>query len=196
MAQPRMLPFMKIALHCTRHRRKEFSMSHDGYSTTAQMRTHKRTTTLRHFTWQPRMDTWNFVDVNAATKDDRTPLHKASEGGHADVARLLIQHGADANTHLQMLLILASSSESVETVQLLVGLGADVNAQDVGRSTPLNVASSKGNAETVQLLIKLGADVNAQDRSHSTPLHLASSRTWSNAEILQLLIERGADVNV
>ncbi len=133
------------------------------------------------------------VDVNAATRDDRTPLHEASEGGHVDIVRLLIQHGADANTHLQMLLLLASSSRSVETVQLFIELGADVKAQDGGHSTPLHVASSKGNAETVQLLIKLGADVNAQDRSQSMPLHLASSS--GNAEILQLLIGHGADVN-
>ncbi|KAI9455153.1 hypothetical protein BJY52DRAFT_1172356, partial [Lactarius psammicola] len=100
------------------------------------------------------------VDVNAATRDNRTPLYSASEGGHVDIVRLLIQHGADANTHLQRLLVLASSSESVETVQLLIELGADVNAQDVGYSTSLHVAASEGNAETVQLLIKLGADVN------------------------------------
>ena len=37
-------------------------------------------------------------DVNARRFDnDRTPLHAASRGGHADVAQLLLEYGADAN---------------------------------------------------------------------------------------------------
>ena len=133
------------------------------------------------------------VDVNAATKDNRTPLHEASKAGHIDIVRLLIRFRADTNTHIQKLLILASSSGSVETAQLFIRLGADVNFQDEGHSTPLHLASSNGDAETVRLLVQLGADVNAQDGNHSRPLHLASSS--SNAEILRLLIKRGADIH-
>ena len=133
------------------------------------------------------------ADVNAATRDNRTPLHEASKAGHIDIVRLLIQHRADTNTHLQRLLILASSSGSVETAQLFIQLGADVNFQDGDHSTPLHLASSNGNTETVRLLVQLGADVNSDDGNHSRPLHLASSS--SNAEISQLLIKRGADIH-
>lgn len=35
------------------------------------------------------------ADVTAKTRDGSTPLHFASRGGHKDVARILLQSGAD-----------------------------------------------------------------------------------------------------
>ena len=121
------------------------------------------------------------ADVNAATIDNRTPLDEASLGGHVDIVRLLIQHGEGANRDLQRLLILASSSSSVETVQLFIELGADVNTQDWSPLLPLHLASSRGNSKIVQLLIKHGADVNARDESHKTPLHSTLSLVSAKA---------------
>ena len=63
---------------------------------------------------------------------------------------------------------------------LLIDHGANVNAQDDTKSTPLHLASSMGSIETVQLLIEHGADVTARDVRHMTPLHLASS--WVRAQ--------------
>ena len=142
------------------------------------------------------------VDVHAPARtvapEDHTPLHKASKGGHLDVLRLLIQHGADAKTHIQSLLLLASSSGSVETVRLFIELGADVNVvrevhlRDL--STPLHQASSSGSVEIVRLLIEHGADVHGHERVYKTPLHLASLA--GNTEVMRLLIKYGADVNL
>ncbi|KAI9436836.1 ankyrin repeat-containing domain protein [Lactarius indigo] len=138
------------------------------------------------------------VDVRVATtRVNHTPLHEASRGGHVDVVRLLIQYGADANTDLQKLFRLASSSGSAETVLFFMKLGGDVHARDRSDSTPLHLASSSSssNVAVMQTLIDHGADVDARDRSHSTTLHLASSSSSSSVGVVQTLIDRGADVN-
>lgn len=116
--------------------------------------------------------TKTYVTVNI---NSRTPLHEAAEHGHVDIVRLLIQHGADANTHLQGLLNLASTSGSFETVLLFIELGADVDVPDGSDSTALHLSSFRGNINIVELLIERGVDVNARDRSNQTPLHTALS---------------------
>jgi len=45
--------------------------------------------------------------------------------------------------------------------QVLIEHGADVNAQDDNKSTPLHLASSGGHVELAQVLIEHGANVNA-----------------------------------
>ena len=80
----------------------------------------------------------------------------------------------------------------VETVQLLVDHGADVNALDLSHSTPLHLASLQGVLDAVQVLIKHGADVNARNETNLTPLHGVS--LLGDVQIVQLLIDHGADV--
>ncbi|KAK1756491.1 ankyrin repeat-containing domain protein [Echria macrotheca] len=61
------------------------------------------------------------------------PIHVASAGGHVEVVRLLLDHGADANQRggvgdvQDTPLCLGVASGSVETVQLLLHAGASVN---------------------------------------------------------------------
>ncbi|KAH9069590.1 ankyrin repeat protein, partial [Lactarius deliciosus] len=105
------------------------------------------------------------------TWGDRTPLHKASIGGHVDMVRLLIENGADASSHLRRLLPLASSS-SAKPVQHFFQLGGDVNARDEKQRAPLHLASqalSSSSGDIVQTLIMNGADVNARDERQSSP---------------------------
>ena len=80
----------------------------------------------------------------------------------------------------------------VETLQVLIELGADVTALDITHSTPLHLASASRIPRIVQILVENGADVNAKNETHSTPLHRAS--VMGRAESVQLLIEHGADV--
>jgi len=72
------------------------------------------------------------------------PLHWAALNGYADIAQLLIKHGAD------------------------------VNVQNGGKDTPLHWAALGGHADLVKILVGAGADVNAVDDSMDTPLHFAA----------------------
>jgi ankyrin repeat protein len=138
----------------------------------------------------------HYKGVDAVDNTGRTPLHLASQCGHLEVVRLLIKHGADANTKnwSQMTpLHLASSSGIPESVQVLIELGADINARDEKHKTPLHLALSSGSPETLRVLIKHGANINTPDGSHLTPLHLVSSS--GSPETLRMLIELGADIN-
>jgi len=73
---------------------------------------------------------------------------------------------------------MASSSEwTADIVPILLQYGADVNAQDKRRSTPLHRASGRhlGSVEIVRVLLQYGADVGANDDDGMTPLDVALS---------------------
>ena len=97
---------------------------------------------------------------------------------------------------------------SVKEINRLIQEGADVNAFDSNRFTPLMIAAEKNtNPEVIRILIENGADVNATvryiffgdktkyiERLGYTPWMLAV-RYNPNPEVLRVLIENGADVN-
>lgn len=87
-----------------------------------------------------------------------TPLLYAAQGGHANVAQLLIQKGADIHHAArggETALDLAVWRSDLEMIQLLTDAGVRVEARQlamaVARSTP----------ETVRFLLEHGADANA-----------------------------------
>ncbi len=75
----------------------------------------------------------------------RTPLHEAAYTGNIEMAKLLIEHGAE------------------------------INIADKDGKTPLHEAAGRGKLEVAKLLIEHGADVNATDRLSATPLRNAES---------------------
>jgi ankyrin repeat protein len=123
-----------------------------------------------------------------------TPLHFASDMGHVEVARFLLEHGADVtalNMQGETPLHLASKWGRVEVADLLIERGADVTLKDDSGSTPLHAATTLGgNAEIARLLIERGADVTVKDKNGWTPLHKTS-----RVILATLFIECGADVS-
>jgi ankyrin repeat protein len=135
-------------------------------------------------------------DLNSGGFDDEsTPLHMASTYGHVEVARVLVEHGADMaarNDEGYSPLHVASKNGHVDVARFLVEHGADMLARDNGDGTPLHVASIPGCVEVARLLVEYGADVSARDGGGGTPLLLASVN--GHAEIVYLLVGHGADV--
>jgi len=108
-------------------------------------------------------------DVNAKDSTGCTALIKAVEGGHADVIKQLIKHGADVNAKDGRgcsALINALEIGVTDIVELLIEHGADVNGKSglIIKSSPLEVALKKGHTEIAQILIKNRADTNIKIR--------------------------------
>jgi len=73
-----------------------------------------------------------------------------------------------------IMLINASREGYKKIVELLLKVGADVNAKNFYGSTPLIYASMNGNIDIVKMLIEVGVDVNAKNKFGNTALMCAS----------------------
>ncbi len=62
----------------------------------------------------------------------------------------------------------------VEIARMLIDAGADVDVQDEDGSTALHLAAMFGEIEIVQMLIDVGADKDIQNKRGNTPLHNAA----------------------
>src|SRR6516225_1870575 len=78
-------------------------------------------------------------------------------------------------------------------VELLLNKGADVNAKNGRRSTPLHWAIY--DEAKVRLLLSKGADVNARQAQGRTPLFLAAM-LGDSVPTMRLLLTAGADPNL
>lgn len=126
------------------------------------------------------------------------PLRLAIKNGHYDVAKLLLQNGANPNARY----FLGSEINFVhplntQFLELLLAFGADPNARDRSSLTPLMKACRHPEGmESALLLLSYGADVNAmtsERHDHRTVLHYAVLS--GNMQMVNLLLKQGARVN-
>ena len=87
----------------------------------------------------------------------------------------------------------AKASAYQRILKLLIAVGADVNATDNSKETPLHLAAEVGQVAVVNALIAAEADVNATNNYRETPLHLAAK--WGRLEVMRALIAAEAGVN-
>ena len=92
----------------------------------------------------------------------QTPLQLAANGGHKEIAELLIAEGADVNTKTDKPLHMAALWGEKEIVELLIAAGADVNAQYANGKTALDSAIQQKKTETADLLRKHGGKTGAE----------------------------------
>ena len=127
--------------------------------------------------------------------DGWTPLHLAVFFGHAPVAALLLERGADTTpisrnpmgvTPLQS--ALARGSE--ECVALLIQHGVDVRGGAPTSWPPLAYSAANNLPASARLLLEKGADLNACTPDGKTPLALAIEK--GNEEVAELLRAHGA----
>lgn len=78
-------------------------------------------------------------------------------------------------------------------VKLLLEHGANVNAVDIVRNTPLHFAAKYGCRRVVKLLLQAGAPVDAKDVHAHTPLSIAALR--GHVSVMQILIRAGASLH-
>ncbi len=100
--------------------------------------------------------------INTVTEHDQSPLHLALEKNRSDLARLLIDAGANVNMKNKMILStpleIAIHSGNLEMVKLLLSKGA---LPDGGNDEypPVFRAIIKGHDEIARVLIESGCDL-------------------------------------
>ena len=153
------------------------------------------------------------ADVNAQDKYSNTPLLLAIKTSmYYDLALNLLSRGAEPNvkncrgeTPLHLLLENVSAFDDDDILGLVHSLldhGADVDAWDRNRATPLLLAVKGRSDNIARILLERSADPNLKNIRGKTPLHLLLERYVNDhhdvKDILvveRLLLERGADIN-
>ncbi|MSQ58313.1 MAG: hypothetical protein EXR36_01315 [Betaproteobacteria bacterium] len=133
------------------------------------------------------------VDPNSkdsALKDARTALYHAAVFGYTEIAKKLLEKGAKVDLGApetnQTPLMIAAFNENRDMVVLLLGAGAQVNAQDPAGDTPLTQAARRGNAELIVILVNAGADMGMRTSEGLTALCLAKQSNFTAAvEVLE-----------
>ena len=145
------------------------------------------------------------VSIHSKIESAFTPLHVAAEYCRYDIARFLIENGADVNARTvkgwrggRTPLHFAARGNCVKVAQLLISKGVDVNVEDDDRFIPLHYAAFYGSKEMVVFLISKGANVNAktdyQKTLFWTPLYFAIEE--EHFDIVKILLKNGADLFV
>jgi len=135
--------------------------------------------------------------LNSPDQNQKTPLHLALESGHAEIAKHLIDQGADINSKdkdKNAPLHNAAYLGNPEIVDLLLKKGAaSLNEGNFRGQTPLHFACERGHPAIVTFLIDAGADIEAKDMLGRTPLMATS--TSKNMGVVNALLKKGADIN-
>ncbi|XP_068670400.1 uncharacterized protein [Montipora foliosa] len=138
------------------------------------------------------------ADVNAQTAPRKEgPLVFAASSNNYMVARVLLEHSADANIKDlwgETPLYKAVMQKNVPLVELLLENKADANIQDWVGETPLHKAVMRKDVHLVKILLENKADANIQDRAGETPLHKAVMR--KDVPLVKILLENKADANI
>ena len=128
-----------------------------------------------------------------------TPLYASLEGGHIEVAQLLLAHGAGINSRSQAAhdctpLHFASAMGHLKIVEWLLNHGADVNSQEARGHSPLHLSAIAGHLDISRMLIEHGAMVDIRAKTGSTPLLEACKE--GHRDVIWLLLGHNPDVNV
>lgn len=114
--------------------------------------------------------------------------------GYKDVARFLLKN----KTPLGNAIFGAVSANDIESVKLLISLGADVDAGEYGEEgyncSALSIAASNGNLEMVNLLCSHGADVDSEEGAHDEQKKaIVSAYENGHFTIVDYLLSKNAD---
>lgn len=136
------------------------------------------------------------VDVDTRESvEQQTALMWAVAQGHADVARLLLQHDADvhARSRVRRLVISRRLQSELKYGELGRSYGTDAEETSIGGFTPFLFAARRGDVETAQVLLAAGADLN--DRAPDGASALVVAIHSGHGPFAVFLLERGANPN-
>ncbi|RZC33885.1 Ankyrin repeat domain containing protein, partial [Asbolus verrucosus] len=129
--------------------------------------------------------------INVKDNTGNTPLHCALSGRFVDVAKYLIQNGADINIprpNKNSFLAL-----SPDLIQFLLDENIRITHRDDSGSTLLHHVAKKGYSKLIEALIARGEEINIVNSIGVTPLDLAFGS--GHLEIAKILIKNGAETD-
>lgn len=121
-----------------------------------------------------------------------TPLWAASTGGHLDIVKTLIAHGAEVNkaTLTQSTPLRGASFHGyIKVMDYLLKNGAEIDTPNCIGQSPLCIAAMRGKIEAVKFLIDRGANCNQTTINGYTIMHL--SATKGRIEVVKHLLSIG-----
>ena len=120
----------------------------------------------------------NRAKLDARNRRNKTALHLAAENDHPEIARILLEQGADCNATSDgawTALHIAAENGHLDILKLLSHHGAKLNAETTNGMTPLHWAATHGHVETVKdLLGQPGIKRHPKDSLGYTPLMRAA----------------------
>ncbi|XP_030590264.1 dynein heavy chain 12, axonemal [Archocentrus centrarchus] len=125
-----------------------------------------------------------------------SPLVAAILNDQYDLATLLLRYSAkiDQTGPLNRTALHECAFLGLENfVHLLLESGANPNACDIKKKTPLALAAQNGHLNVVEVLLQKGAHVWCESESGTILFDAAAS---GNPDVISLLLEHGADPNV
>jgi uncharacterized protein len=140
------------------------------------------------------------ADVNAPQGDGMTALHWASENGDPELAKFLVESGANltATTRLSRYVPLhfAAKRGHEAVLRVLLVAGSDPEARTAsGGATALHLAAQSGSRGAVAALLEHGADVNVRESARGqTPLMFAAAD--NRLDVVRFLLDAGADASL
>lgn len=126
-----------------------------------------------------------------------TPLYIATNNADEVLVRLLLEHGAAADTgglYRETPFHKAIGGDLTGAiVKAFLENGVDPDMLDRHEKTGLFIAAEVGDVEVVKLLLDYGANIEALSRTKCTPLHKAA---WQGRDVIvRELLKRGANIN-
>jgi len=139
------------------------------------------------------------ADVNCRAKDQSSPLSFAAEKGHVEIAKMLLDAGANMESKNDSEekggatpLLLAAHNGQFNMAKLLIDRHANVSEKTVDGLSCLHLAIRSGtdNEDLVRLLIRAGAKPDDVTKSGDSALHYASYMGYVKSALA--LIESGS----
>ena len=137
------------------------------------------------------------ADPNVCDQEDNCPLMDASENGHVQIVRKLLDKKADINKKPgisdRTALFYACTFGKEDVVDVLLNADADPNVCG-GDNSPLIIASKKGHVQIVRKLLDKKADINLTGIMGRTALFYAC--TFDRQDVVTVLLDAKADPNI
>lgn len=124
------------------------------------------------------VEAWS-MDIEAANRDYKRPLHEAASMGHRDCVRYLLGRGAAVDSLKKAdwtPLMMACTRKNLEVIQDLVEHGANPLLKNKDGWNSFHIASREGEPVILRYLLTVCPDVwKTESRIRRTPLHTAGT---------------------